>query len=129
MQPTSGSPTRVSIARLDRVESPPRTVTFVVTGPDGPRKVTAECREAVETHLMMTAKPITEPALFARVRRAMLRQHECFLKRCSERSRWFHDLGRYYAHDERNNISHTDIDLEEFARELGVLRVNEVLQQ
>lgn len=71
---------------------------------------------------------VSERALFARVSRALYRRDGFILRRCAERSRWFWDLGRFYAINESKHIRHADIDLEEFAKELGVMKPNEALE-
>jgi hypothetical protein len=71
---------------------------------------------------------VTERALYHRVQRRLSHDGER-LKTCSYSSRWFSDLGRYYAVDCNNNICHTHIDLESFGRELGVLAKFESLAQ
>lgn len=70
---------------------------------------------------------VTEPALFGRVARALWRDEGCILRRCSERSRSRSDLGRYYATDGNNHMSHAHVELEKIAAELGVLRPGEQL--
>jgi hypothetical protein len=76
---------------------------------------------------MNEMKKITTRTLFERVRRAMARTGE-HLRTCREDSKWFRDLGRYYAHDEQNNLTNTDIDLERAGRDFGCLRAGETVE-
>lgn len=72
---------------------------------------------------------VSERALIGRVNRKLLAQGE-ILRQCSEKSRWFHDLGRYYiVCIHRNAVDDRHIDLEAFARELGALGPAEVLAE
>jgi hypothetical protein len=59
-------------------------------------------------------------AVEARVKRALSKDGQ-LLRRCSSRSRWFHNLGDYYIVDERNCIVATDVDLEQLAHEFRLL--------
>lgn len=64
---------------------------------------------------------VSTNALIGRVNRKLSAQGEV-LRRCSERSRWFHDLGRYYIVSIYHNaIIAQHIDLEALAIELGAL--------
>jgi hypothetical protein len=70
---------------------------------------------------------VTQRALIARINRALAKQDE-LLKTCREDGPSFHQLGRYYIVDiNRNMLLHSDIDLEELGRELGVFRGYEAL--
>lgn len=69
---------------------------------------------------------VSERALIDRINRRM-GEHEC-VRVCDERSRSFHDLGRYYALDlYRNTIIASHLDLEKFGREIGALNPGESL--
>ena len=70
---------------------------------------------------------VTEAALFARVKRRIWREDQLMLHRCSENSRWFQAQGRYYTVNMNNWVDDTHIDLEFYAREVGVLRADEAL--
>ena len=73
--------------------------------------------------------PISERALAARVSRRLSKDGER-LKACKEDSRAFNSLGRYYVVDiERNVVTDRRIDLEAFARKLGVLQAWEKLDR
>jgi hypothetical protein len=63
---------------------------------------------------------LTIRALEARVRRRLAREGEV-LHKCRQGSRWYPDLGDYYAANERNHLVRTHIDLEQLAEELGVI--------
>lgn len=70
----------------------------------------------------MSAKVrVTRRALFQRLARRLEKDGER-LQTCRTDSQWSRDLGRYYAVNERNHISRTDIDLARLAKELGVLK-------
>jgi hypothetical protein len=71
---------------------------------------------------------ITERALFARLRRALIREQGLHLHRCRWDSRWLPDTGRYYAADARSWIQERSDDLEGWAKEMGVLRPGEQLR-
>lgn len=62
---------------------------------------------------------ITEGALVDRVN---ARIGNGVIRRCSPRSRWYVDLGRYYkVCPQTNSITDTHIDIAELAIELGVI--------
>ena len=62
---------------------------------------------------------ISEDALIHRVN---ARIHNGVIRRCSPRSRWFIDLGRYYkVCPETNSITETHLNLMELAVGLGVI--------
>lgn len=67
---------------------------------------------------------VTERALIGRIDR---RYGDVSVRKCRWDSRWFGDLGRYYAVNHDNVICGQDIDLEGLGREIGALRPNEVL--
>ena len=72
--------------------------------------------------------PISERALLARVSRCLSKDGER-LKTCKEDSRAFDTLGRYYVVDiQRNLVTDRNIDLEAYARKLGVLQAWEKLE-
>jgi Fe-S cluster biosynthesis and repair protein YggX len=71
---------------------------------------------------------VSEAALFARLKRKLWREERLTLRRCSDRSPWRQDLGRYYMTNDRNHIAGYHVsDLEDFARDLGVMRADEQL--
>ena len=71
--------------------------------------------------------PISERALFARINRALAKEGET-LRRCRPDSRWSNELGYYYALDiSRNAITSKHVDLEDWGREMGVLKPYEKL--
>jgi hypothetical protein len=71
--------------------------------------------------------PVAERALMARVNRALAKKNQA-MQRCRQESRSFHNLGRYYIIDfSRNCLLHSDVDIEAFARQMGILRAYEVL--
>ena len=65
---------------------------------------------------------VTERALAARVRRA-LQKDGIDLKTCRADSKWFNDTGRWYTVDlATNSLRDRHIDLEGWAREMGLLK-------
>ena len=70
---------------------------------------------------------ISERALVARINRHLNGAE--VVKACRHDSRWFQELGRFYAHNERHFVTQTDIHLEELGRELGVLREGETVAE
>lgn len=72
-------------------------------------------------------KAISERALVARINRHLKGVE--VVKTCRRESRWFQELGRFYAHNARNFVTQTDICLEELGHELGVLREGESLAE
>lgn len=72
-------------------------------------------------------KPVTERALFARLSRRLAKDGE-ILKKCRFDSRWYNDFGSYYTVNQFNAISATHMDLEDWARELGVMQPWERLE-
>jgi len=69
---------------------------------------------------------VTKRALFQRINRALEKGGEQL--KTSRGMQMYLDVGAYYAIDiSRNFISRKDIDLEEFGRELGVLKPHEEL--
>lgn len=79
------------------------------------------------------AKPrtvVSERALFRRVDRLLHREIGTRLHRCPWGSRGIEQLGRYYTTDERTGfIVARGIQLERDAREIGVLRDDEMLEE
>lgn len=76
-----------------------------------------------------TVSKVKEEALIRRINRKLKRENEFLvLRKTRSNSRWINDLGDYYLVDElRNTIEAQHINLEDFAREEGVLADNEVL--
>ena len=62
---------------------------------------------------------ISERALFLRLKRRLARDG-IHLKTCREDSRWFNDFGRHYAVNDNNAVHDTHMDIDAWARELGV---------
>ncbi len=74
----------------------------------------------------VTTVPISERALIARINRKLKPEGEKLKTLRGER--WFSDLGRYYTVDEnRNAVRDTHVNLEDWGRELGVLKAWERL--
>jgi hypothetical protein len=72
---------------------------------------------------------VSENALIGRINRKLAREGEK-VRKCRESSRWFYDVGRFYSTNiDRNMITATNVDLESWARELGVLYPGEQLQR
>jgi len=67
--------------------------------------------------------PVSKRALFQRVKRKLAKRSIVFHEtRGGSASRWYADLGPYYAVDDRDHICLSHVNLEEFARELVVLK-------
>ncbi len=66
--------------------------------------------------------PVSERAVFARLSRKLWSEKSLVLKRCKPTSRWFEELGRYYAVNAQSGVECTHQDLESWAREEGILR-------
>ena len=65
--------------------------------------------------------PVTERALIQRINRALRKEDQVLRQARSERVRL--DLGTFYVVDVRRNLLlEKDVDLETFARDLGVLK-------
>lgn len=78
----------------------------------------------------MEKMKVSERALLNRVNRALAKDRGDKVVRCKASSKWIGELGRYYAIDEsRNTITAKQIDLAEWARELGVLAEWEMLEE
>lgn len=70
---------------------------------------------------METKSKVSERAVLARLNRKLAPEWSR-IKKCRADSRAYRDLGTYYVIDSyRNLITDTDIDLELWAREQGVL--------
>ena len=63
---------------------------------------------------------ISERALVARVNRKLAKDGER-LHQCSENSKWFNELGRYFVTDQRNYISAKYVPINQLAKELGAI--------
>lgn len=73
--------------------------------------------------------PVSHRALEARVKRALEKDGQT-LKKCREDSRWYNELGEHYTVDvELNCVNAKHVDLEAWARELGVLKDFESVMQ
>lgn len=70
--------------------------------------------------------PVSERALIARINRKLKIDGQTLKKLRGDR--WLNDLGRYYI-VENNHVVQGDINLEEFGRELEVLRPWEKLTE
>lgn len=69
---------------------------------------------------------ISVRALEARMKRHLLKSG-IVLRKCKADSRWYQELGEYYAVSASNEVSHKDVNLEEWARESGVLKPFEIV--
>jgi hypothetical protein len=70
---------------------------------------------------------ITERALLARINRKLAKD-ESTLRKARENSHWLSTTGDYYEVDWRTNaITRTNVGLEKYAKDLGVLKPYEVL--
>lgn len=70
----------------------------------------------------------TTATVEARVRRALARDGHV-LHKCRPDSRDYHGYGPYYIVDERNCVVSSQHDLDHLARECGVLRPGEVIEE
>lgn len=70
----------------------------------------------------------TTAAVEGRVRRALAQQGETLHKVRAD-SRDYHGYGPYYIADERNCVVSAQHDLDDLARECGVLRPDEVIAE
>jgi hypothetical protein len=51
------------------------------------------------------------------------------IRACKETSRWFNDLGRYYEDNaQRNAVEAKHVNIEAWAREVGVLKPFEAME-
>ena len=65
---------------------------------------------------------ISEHLLLNRVNRKLVTEPEgTRIRRCRYDSRWFSELGRYYAVDDDNIVVSKYVNLDDWAREIGVL--------
>ena len=82
-----------------------------------------------ENHVSLFS--VSESALLSRINRKLKRQDsELQIRKLSPRSRWWNDCGDYYAVDVyRNWVVETWCNLEEWGRDLGVLKRHERLNQ
>lgn len=72
--------------------------------------------------------PVSERALFGRINRA-LKHDGMKLHKCPEGSSAFSSFGRWYLkHHDRNFVARHHIDLQHFAREIGVMGEREYLE-
>jgi hypothetical protein len=89
-------------------------------------------RKGIVTMLSIASKSInwrknTQAAVEARVRRSLAREG-LKLHRCPSTSRWHHEVGDHYVADAATRfILDKHVDLEELARDLGVLATGEVI--
>lgn len=65
---------------------------------------------------------VSENAAIQRINRRLDDER---VRKCGFNSRDYPNLGRFYAVNDRNNITAKDIDLEEWARDLGALHPRE----
>jgi hypothetical protein len=73
-----------------------------------------------------TKVPVSTRALLARINRKLRADDEDIVVRATRGRRAILDLGYYYEHDFRRNFAlNKDLDLEQYGRELGVLREHE----
>jgi hypothetical protein len=75
----------------------------------------------------MTTNYVSERALAARVDRKLWRTEGQRLRKLSGRSPWHQQYGDYIT-EENNMIRQSNVDLEELARELHVMRSNEQME-
>ena len=74
--------------------------------------------------------PVAAQALAARVNRPLARQGLMLRKTIKTDAQALKEVGEYFVFDvRRNRIAETHIDLEDYARQLGVLRPNECLER
>ena len=72
-------------------------------------------------------KPVTELAVKRRINRRLAEKGKC-LRKCSSRSPWWNDLGKYYiAEINTTRVIHTDIDLEVLALTEGAMQSGEAI--
>ena len=73
---------------------------------------------------------VTEEALFRRCKRHLKQTEDLYLHRCTEGSRWYRDLGRYYM-TTRDNVVHTRgiESIADLAEDCKVLRPGERLME
>ena len=74
-----------------------------------------------------TKVSVSVRALLARVNRKLAHEY-LVLKRCKSDSRWYNELGDFYAVSiSRNHFDAQHVELEKWAKELGVLKPYEKL--
>lgn len=73
-----------------------------------------------------TQKKVSIVALEARLRRH-LEKEGLLLRKCSPRNRWYQDYGDYYVTDMNNALRDSHVNLENLAREDGILRPFEIV--
>jgi hypothetical protein len=76
----------------------------------------------------MKTQGVSQSVIEARVRRALGREGEV-LHKVRPESRDYHGYGPYYIADERNCVVSAQHDLDDLARECGVLRTGEVIAE
>jgi hypothetical protein len=76
----------------------------------------------------MDRVPVSPRALLRRLNRKLQREHEVI--KPTRSARWRDELGDYYVVDlDRNAIARKQVNLEQYARELGVLQEYEKLEE
>lgn len=91
------------------------------------KKTGTRPRHRVRGIRVVGREPVAERALLARVDRALAKSGQS-IRRCRPESRAFPSLGRYYTIDLATaRVIRKGIDLEQYARELGLLRDDEEL--
>lgn len=71
-------------------------------------------------------RAVSHRAAEQRLRRVLARENHV-LHKLKPESRDYHNYGPYYVVDERNCVVSSQHDLDDLARQLGVIRPNEVL--
>jgi hypothetical protein len=73
-----------------------------------------------------TKVPVSTRALLARINRKLRAEGEDIVVRAARGRRAVLDLGYYYEHDFRRNfVLNKDLALEQYGRDLGVLKAHE----
>lgn len=70
---------------------------------------------------------VSARAIMARIQRKLNKDGEV-LKKCSQRSQWYHSLGDYYLINDRDFIIAHGIDLEKLAEEMGSIKPYEEIE-
>jgi hypothetical protein len=70
---------------------------------------------------------VTARALMQRINRRLAKDEGSRLLTCRETARGFNELGRYYVVNAQNHLAQTDVDLEDLARELDLMKPWETL--
>lgn len=73
------------------------------------------------------SRAVSERSLIGRLNRALAREDEVVIVRKTRGDRWRGELGDFYAVDTRNVITNRHVNPERWARDLGVLREDEVV--